>query len=433
MNPYEQLDEKAFWALAVARAGGATTDGIWKPKFGITPTTRVVTYGSCFAQHIGRSLAERGYRWLNTEPAPPGLSAENARKYNYGIFSGRTGNIYTVSLLLQWVRWALGDATPPDEIWEQDGRFHDPFRPRIEPGGFASREELEGSRAMALEAFRLALSKAGVMVFTLGLTESWFHRQAGHEYPMCPGTAAGTFDPQLHGFVNQDYPFIRQSLVEAIARIRAHNRKMRFLLTVSPVPLTATMSGQHVVVATTESKSILRAVAGSVAREHAYVDYFPSYEIITAPAFGASFFEANQRTVTRAGVDRVMRAFFAAMDGEAAAGGEAPRAAAVPPGEAEDWSAKRRSGRVRRRVPCRKAGWRVKLCIRVTATPAACAAGGTGRRRTRGASIGLLRLARQWPGRTGGRRRRAGPGHGQGGARYRVHQRRVAGRAAGRL
>ncbi|MGV3572505.1 MAG: GSCFA domain-containing protein [Ramlibacter sp.] len=337
MNPYEQLEAKAFWALAVARPGGAGTEGLWTPRIAIARTTRVVTYGSCFAQHIGRSLAEHGYRWLNTEPAPPGLSAENARKYNYGIFSGRTGNIYTASLLRQWVRWALGDAAPPDEAWEQDGRFYDPFRPRIEPGGFASRAELEASRAMALEAFRLSLSKAGVMVFTLGLTESWFHRLQGHEYPMCPGTAAGTFDARLHGFVNQDYAFVRQALVEAIARIRAFNRKMRFLLTVSPVPLTATMSGEHVVVATTESKSILRAVAGSVARELDGVDYFPSYEIITAPAFGAAYFEDNQRTVTPAGVAHVMRTFFAALErdgtgGEPAAG--APTAAAAA--EADD-------------------------------------------------------------------------------------------------
>jgi hypothetical protein len=81
-------------------------------------------------------------------------------------------------------------------------------------------------------------------------------------------------------------------------------------LTVSPVPLTATNSGNHVLIATMESKSILRAVAGQMKRRFGFVDYFPSYEIINSPPFRGTFFESNQRTVNHVGVNHVMDSFF---------------------------------------------------------------------------------------------------------------------------
>lgn len=309
MHPYESLDEKFFWASAVAKRSMFDISGLWDPKFKIARNMQVATFGSCFAQHIGRALAANGFSWMLAEETPPGLSDESARKFNYGVFSARTGNIYTVSLLKQWVDWATG-ATPPEETWEKGGRFFDPFRPNIEPDGFESREELLRSRKAAIGAFKTALTTSNVFVFTLGLTESWVNRKHGHEYPMCPGTVAGEFDAGEHEFINQDFPFIRKTLVETLRRVKDLNPQIRFLLTVSPVPLTATMSGNHVLVATMESKSVLRSVAGMVARQLDFVDYFPSYEIINATPFRGTFFEANQRNVNHAGVEHVMRSFF---------------------------------------------------------------------------------------------------------------------------
>lgn len=313
MNPYETLDEKAFWAPAVGRRDMLEIADLWDPKFEIGRRTRVATFGSCFAQHIGRALAARGFNWYIAETAPRGVSEEIAKKFNYGIFSARTGNIYTVSLLEQWVDWATGAKAVPDEIWEKGGRFYDPFRPNIEPDGFASAAELVRSREAAIAAFREVLTTANVFVFTLGLTESWFNEPHGHEYPMCPGTVAGEFRADRHIFVNQDYSFIRKTLMDTLRRIRLLNPTLKFILTVSPVPLTATMSGRHVLVATMESKATLRSVAGFVSGRIPFIDYFPSYEIISAPPFRGAFFEANQRSVTHAGVDHVMNSFFACL------------------------------------------------------------------------------------------------------------------------
>ena len=83
------------------------------------------------------------------------MSDESALEYNYGIFTARTGNIYTVSLLKQWSGWALGVKEPPTEVWEKDGRYYDPFRPNIEPNGFASEKEVLSSREITIDAFRI--------------------------------------------------------------------------------------------------------------------------------------------------------------------------------------------------------------------------------------------------------------------------------------
>lgn len=309
MNPYSTVATKGFWRPAVADKSMFDISDLWQPKFAIRPEMKVSTYGSCFAQHIGRALQSRGFGWYRAEERPFGLTDENAKKFNFDVFSSRTGNIYTATLLLQWLNWSFGNSEVPDEIWEMDGRYFDPFRPNVEPGGFASADELLLSRAATLKAFRRSVTDADVFVFTLGLTERWMNK-AGYEYPMCPGTVAGTFDEAVHQFDNLDFSAVRSALVNALSVMIEANDRLRFVLTVSPVPLTATYSGKHVLVATMQSKSILRTVAGQFADRRGNIDYFPSYEIINSPAFKGAFFEPNMRGVAAHGVQFVMDAFF---------------------------------------------------------------------------------------------------------------------------
>lgn len=337
MTPYDALGVRSFWSPAVGKRDALDIDDLWVPKWPVGPGDRVVTFGSCFAQHFGRALLERGYGWTNMEPGPVGLGPEAIQKFNYNVFSARTGNIYTTNILRQWCDWATGRSAPPDEIWEAEGRYYDPFRPAIEPNGFGSALEMRESRELTIEAFGAAMRQADVLVFTLGLTESWRAAGQSHEYAICPGTAAGSFDPARHVFVNETYAGISAALRDALATLRAVNPGLRVLLTVSPVPLTATASDNHVLVATTYSKSVLRAVAGDVAADAPMVDYFPSYEIITAPAYGGRFFAANKRSVLPDGVAHVMEQFFQGQMARFGAPDEAEEAgaAALPEGDGE--------------------------------------------------------------------------------------------------
>lgn len=315
-NPYSTQPAKAFWRSAVGEKDALEIDQLWTPKFPIRPTDVAITAGSCFAQHISRALQENGFGWLDGEPAPPILSPESAKRFNYGVFSFRTGNIYTTKLLHQWLRWALTDEEPDPEVWEKDGRYYDPVRPQIEPNGFGSPEEVHRSREATLAGMRRAFKKANTFVFTLGLTEGWENEETGLCYAACPGTLAGDFQPDIHKFRNYPYPQVRADLMDAIRLIWRYRSSVRVILTVSPVPLTATAADDHVLVATTYSKSTLRAVAGDVAEGNPRIDYFPSYEIISSPPFGGQFYSSNKRSVGQFGVAHVMRQFFSGVNAQ---------------------------------------------------------------------------------------------------------------------
>ena len=334
-HPYEALPEDRFWRTAVADRDATEIAGLWKPKIDVRRKTRIVTAGSCFAQHFAKALVARNYRWQDFEPGPSGLTAAQKHDYHYGTFSFRTGNIYTPRMLRQWLTWALTAAKPLSEVWELDGRFYDPFRPAVEPGGFATVNELYASRQDTLAAIRRGLKQAQVFVFTLGLTESWHDAASGVEYAVCPGTLAGTFDPDRHVFMNHGLESLMSDMKAALKLLWRANGHLKVLLTVSPVPLTATASGSHVLTATVHSKSLLRAVAGTLAAGDPRVDYFPSYEIITHPAYRGRFYAPNLRSVLPEGVDHVMASFFrdqATVFGGAAA----PRKTAKPPTESAE-------------------------------------------------------------------------------------------------
>jgi hypothetical protein len=339
-HPYSDLPPHAFWKTGVADRAGQPFEGLWTPRFALDARTRFATAGSCFAQRISRWLRANGCSWVDTEPAPAGLPAEAIEAGGWGVFSFRTANIYTVSQLQQWVGWALGDNLPPDEVWEEDGRFFDPFRPTIPASGCATRDEVLQARAHTLACIREALPTIDVFVFTLGLTEGWEHVD-GHAYAMCPGTVRGRFDARVHRFVNHATSDVVARLDATLSRLRSVNPGMRFLLTVSPVPLTATASGGHVLTATMHAKSVLRAAAGELLARRDDVDYFPSYELIAGLQSGGRFYESNLRSVRPEGVDFVMRHFAAGLSmvpapGQAPAPAMAPAADVPPPAAAED-------------------------------------------------------------------------------------------------
>jgi len=170
-----------------------------------------------------------------------------------------------------------------------------------------------------MECFLSSIEKSDVFVFTLGLTERWINKKHGFEYSICPGTTEGIYDESEHQFENLDFPQVRKSLASALQKIKDRNKKIKVLLTVSPVPLVATYENRHVLVSTMESKSTLRSVAGMLAKKRKYVDYFPSYEIINSFPFRGMFFEPNLRNVNHHGVNFVMQEFFSSLDPEGSA------------------------------------------------------------------------------------------------------------------
>ncbi len=290
--------------------------------------TKIACAGSCFAQHIARYLNAAGGFQTAFETPPPGVGDHED---GYGQFACRYGNVYTVKQLRDLVEQALG-LRPPifDLVTDDDGRTWDLLRPRAVPDGFASEREARLDREYHLARVADMLREADVFVFTLGLTEAWVNRDGDYTYPVCPGTARGRFDPQEHAFHNDSYPEVEADLRRVVDLLTEVNPDLRIVLTVSPVPLVATYTGQPVVVATSYSKSVLRAACEAVVRDRAAVDYFPSYEMITSHVGGGRFFADNLRDVRPEGVRFVMETFFARFLGREAPATPAPAPSFVP-------------------------------------------------------------------------------------------------------
>jgi hypothetical protein len=326
-SPYDGLEARAFWRPSVAGRGPGRLRDLYRPRFAIGAETAVMTAGSCFAQHLHRTLKERGYRVIEEEPAPEGVDPGVAARHFYGGFSARYGNVYTARQFRQLLGEVAGQHAPAHPVWTRDGRFYDALRPNTEPAGFGSRAAVLAARADHLRAVSDALIQAEVVVFTLGLTETWEDRASGTVYPTAPGVIADPPAGAEIGFVNLSHDAVVADLRAVLTHLRAISPGIRMLLTVRPVPLTATASGEHILVASTASKAILRAAVATLMAEDQGVDYFPSYEIITNPAAKSVFYAANLRDPSPKGVSVVMGQFIAAQ--EAARGGAAP--AGAPP------------------------------------------------------------------------------------------------------
>lgn len=312
-TPYADLPPEAFWRSGVAQAGAYGLRALWRSKWQLPQDARFATFGSCFAQHISGALRARGMAWVDGEPAPMATPKPLARAYNYGVFSARTANVYTAAQLLLLMRMVAGAvAADGPEVWTDGERWRDSLRPMIEPEGFGSQAECMAARGAMLLGLRRAIEAADVVVFTMGLTEGWESDQ-GQPFAACPGTLGGTFDAQRHRFVNYTAAMTRRDLEAALDLMQAINPKLRLLLTVSPVPLTATASGAHVLVATHYSKAVLRAVAGELSADREDVDYFPAYEVITGQQARHGFYAPNLRDVVMQGVGVVMEHFFAGL------------------------------------------------------------------------------------------------------------------------
>jgi hypothetical protein len=311
-HPYRDLPAKAFWRNGILPDADGLVADLYAPKFSITADTGIATAGSCFAQHIGDALHHADCNLIMSEPPLRRMPASVARAYGYGIYGARYGNIYTPRQLLELLQEVQAPVPDPRLVWERDGRYYDALRPAVEPGGLGNVQDVLDHRRFHLMRVSQLLEQADIFIFTLGLTEAWIDLPTGRVLPVCPGVIAGEFDPARHELHQFSYPEIMDDLARILDILQQFQTGMKLLLTVSPVPLTATATDDHVLIATTEAKANLRAAAGALVRGNPDADYFPAYEIVTSSVAGGPWFAEDWRNVAPEGVARVMQTFFAA-------------------------------------------------------------------------------------------------------------------------
>lgn len=310
-HPYVGLPDRNFWKNDPGIDDGRLLDPVSPPPFTITTSDRIVTAGSCFAQHVARFMSQSGFNHHITEQAHPIIPSPLAKKHNYGMYAARYGNIYTTRQLRQLFERAYGTFDPVVTSWTSAGTtVVDPFRPQIQPGGFLSDAELAADRVSHLASVRRAVEEMDVFVFTLGLTEAWVDSRDGAVFPLAPGVLAGRYDPNEVAFHNFDDQEVYDDLMAALMFLRTKRPDVRIILTVSPVPLNATYEDRHVLVSSVWSKAVLRVVAERCAKALDQCVYFPSFDIITSPHVRGRYYDDTCREVLKEGVDHVMQLFL---------------------------------------------------------------------------------------------------------------------------
>jgi PAS domain-containing protein len=311
-NPYSSLPDHRFWRKAVTSLPPFAIDPLLETPFKIARHDRVATAGSCFAQEIAHRLQASGYTYYLAERPPNGMSAAEADRRNYFMYSCRYGNLYTTAQLRQLIDRAYGDFIPELDYWtrEEDGRIVDPFRPRIEPEGFATLDEMREERNRHFDAVRHMIETMDVFVFTFGHTETWRHKSDGAILQLAPGVAGGDWDDKVYEFYNMTVSEVVRDFLASVDRIREINPKVRIVLSVSPVGIIATYEDRHVVVSNTAVKAILRAAADEVVRARPNIAYFPSYDLVNASPNAARFYREDTRRINTQGIDRTMKMFF---------------------------------------------------------------------------------------------------------------------------
>jgi hypothetical protein len=252
-------------------------------RLGILSKSDVIaSAGSCFAQNIARYLSSRSFNYNMCEKAPMFFNREQATDWGYGHFSCRFGNIYTVLQLEQLLERALGKRQVADQFWQnEDGKWFDLLRPRINRYGFDSREIAEVDTREHLNSVLEMFRTSTVFVFTYGLAEYWYDEKDGTVFPTAPGCGYGRFDSSRHKAGVMRVADIVRSTKAAMEMIREINRDLKVIITVSPVPLLATHRNMNIVQASVHSKCLLRVAVEECLPLFEQFYYFPSYEIVT--------------------------------------------------------------------------------------------------------------------------------------------------------
>jgi len=280
VSPYSRwhrkdaLPEELNGTLACQRLREPLFSPAISPGFKIEREDKIFAIGSCFARGVELALIDQKMDVLSKA-----AEFDSFPILNDELALGFTNKYNTFSIYDE-LRWALDPAAefPSQSLVDLgNGIFYDPHtNPALQLAGL---DETMHRRGIIQMVTRRIL-QCRVVIITLGLVEVWRDNVAN--------VFINQVIPSMHTRYPERYDLHVTNFVENLSNLeRIHDLLSRFghehvqiVVTVSPVPLQATFSGEDVVVANTYSKSLLRAVAQEWAAAHKNVHYFPSYEIV---------------------------------------------------------------------------------------------------------------------------------------------------------
>jgi len=274
----------------------------------ITRSTPIGSAGSCFAKRIAQHLQMWGYNYvIEEDDLPEGYPLESLTDTEYRMAPARMGTLFNVQSMLQMVERAFGSRRPDMLIsTHSDGAWLDPFR--YVRSRYSDTRGYVDDYERHSRALNRALLRCEVFVFTLGLTEAWYFAHSGDYTSVTPCNRINPLLLRMKTLSVEENVAALESMYELY---RSHRPDIKFIISVSPIPLRRTFSkDHHIVVANNLSKATLVVAAHRFVDRHpgrAY--YFPAYEMVM---YGAKDpWEADRRHVTKDAVSRVMSLFRA--------------------------------------------------------------------------------------------------------------------------
>lgn len=261
------------WTTAAARLwSGEMVRVATQPKWKISRGGLVFTIGSCFARHAEWFLDRLG---MNV----PALHFRVPAEYHTaGARNNSVLNKYNTASIESEVLLAFGMADYPDDglIDAGEGLWWDPLTTHMK---LLPRDAVVETRRQITELTR-TIRDADAVLVTLGLNQIWQDTETGvflNEMPP-PELARRLRDRLALSVAGYEDNF--QAFDTTVQAIHEVNPGCKIVVTVSPVPMAATLTRFDVIQENMLSKSILRSVAQAAADRYDHVDYFPSYEMV---------------------------------------------------------------------------------------------------------------------------------------------------------
>lgn len=272
----------------------------FQPKFSLDAGDTFFCIGSCFARNIEEKLIYAGIDVLSKRIKCP--QAEYPLRPNGSV------NKFTTHSIRNELAWQVDRPLIDETLFEQraDGWYDLQLSPGVRP---VSLDRAIERRRYLIDEYFDRIRMASVVIITLGLNEVWFDELSGRFLNAAPSIYAIRRTPGRYRLRTTD---VAQNVreLEAIAELIFQlNSRAKILVTVSPVPMGESFSGRDVVVANTASKATLRAAAEVICAAHPQIDYYPSFEMISA-SVRTRVYEIDNMHVTEEAVSVVIRRFL---------------------------------------------------------------------------------------------------------------------------
>ena len=242
------------------------------PSFSLTPGSRIFTIGSCFARNI-EAVLEKDYELPTASYSVP--------KSEWAFAPNGILNEYNPACISQRLLWAA-DNVDTSKLPETLLGSKDEYVDLLLAAGNPVTLERALERRREIDQLYAQISSSDLLVITLGLNECWYDEQEKCYLNRNPPPQILRSDADRYSFEQLSVGDSFALMEKGIAAILDSGVK-NIMLTVSPVPLQTSFSGEDCVSANSFSKATMRCVAEELrVRFKGALDYFPSYEIVTS-------------------------------------------------------------------------------------------------------------------------------------------------------